>query len=94
MEHGYENLLIDFPEKDVARIALNRPEHLNAMTYGLVTDLHEAFDAIDRDHSVRVLILTGAGRGFCAVLISPVLVRFLAPKGLGNSNRVWPFNNT
>ena len=42
MEHGYENLLIDFPEKDVARIALNRPEHLNAMTYGLVTDLHEA----------------------------------------------------
>ena len=68
MEHGYENLLIDFPEKDVARIALNRPEHLNAMTYGLVTDLHEALDAIDRDHSVRVLILTGSGRGFCAGL--------------------------
>ncbi|HAX04085.1 MAG TPA: enoyl-CoA hydratase [Acidimicrobiaceae bacterium] len=68
MEDEYENLVVDFPEPEIARITLDRPERLNAMTYGLVTDLHQALDQIDGDHSVRVLILTGAGRGFCAGL--------------------------
>ena len=68
METTYDNLQIDFPEDEIARITLNRPERLNAMTYGLVTDLHGALDAIDNDHSTRAIILTGAGRGFCAGL--------------------------
>ena len=68
MKDKYENLVIDFPEEEIARITLNRPERLNAMTHGLVTDLHEALDFFDSSHSVRVLILTGAGRGFCAGL--------------------------
>jgi len=68
MKDKYENLVIDFPEEEIARITLNRPERLNAMTYGLITDLHEAFDLIDGAHSVRAVILTGAGRGFCAGL--------------------------
>jgi len=68
MKDEYENLVIDFPEEEIARITLNRPERLNAMTHGLVTDLHEALDFVDSNHSVRVLILTGAGRGFCAGL--------------------------
>ena len=68
METSYDNLQIDFPEDEIARITLNRPERLNAMTYGLVTDLHGALDAIDNDHSTRAIILTGAGRGFCAGL--------------------------
>ena len=68
METTYDNLEIDFPEDGIARITLNMPERLNAMTYGLVADLHAALDDIDNDHSTRVVILTGAGRGFCAGL--------------------------
>ncbi|MET0917783.1 MAG: 2-(1,2-epoxy-1,2-dihydrophenyl)acetyl-CoA isomerase PaaG [Burkholderiales bacterium] len=47
-------------------MTLNRPERLNALTYDLVDELHRAMRAIDADHDCRVVILTGAGRGFCA----------------------------
>ena len=68
METTYDNLEIGFPEEGIARVTLNRPERLNAMTYGLVNDLHAALDSIDQDHTIRAVILTGAGRGFCAGL--------------------------
>jgi len=47
-------------------LTLNRPDHLNALTVQLVADLGAALDEVDRDGSCRVLILTGAGRAFCA----------------------------
>ena len=47
-------------------MTLNRPSKLNAMNAELVTGLHDAFDAIAADGDCRVVILTGAGRGFCA----------------------------
>lgn len=50
----------------VATITLNRPERLNAFSQVMLGELHEALDAIERDPSVRVLLLTGTGRGFCA----------------------------
>jgi enoyl-CoA hydratase len=59
---------IDHPANGVARITLNRPERMNTRTYELVTDLHNALDAVDADHECRAVILTGAGRGFCAGL--------------------------
>lgn len=49
-------------------LTLNRPERLNALSYGLVRELHEAFDALAADDSCRVIVLTGAGRAFCAGL--------------------------
>jgi enoyl-CoA hydratase len=52
----------------VPRITLNRPEKLNAMDATLVTELHEALDSAGRDADCRVIVLTGAGRGFCAGL--------------------------
>ncbi len=52
----------------VALLTLNRPEKLNAMTSELVQSLHEHLDEIAVDPAVRVVILTGAGRGFCAGL--------------------------
>ena len=56
------------PTTGVALLTMNRPEALNAMTVDLVQGLHDHLDDIAVDRSVRVVILTGAGRGFCAGL--------------------------
>ncbi len=50
----------------IARLVLNRPERMNAINTQLVTDLRSAVAAANDDSSVRVLILSGAGRAFCA----------------------------
>jgi enoyl-CoA hydratase/carnithine racemase len=50
----------------VLTITLNRPERLNAWTGQMGTELMQAFDRSDADDEVRVVIVTGAGRGFCA----------------------------
>jgi enoyl-CoA hydratase/carnithine racemase len=47
-------------------VTLNRPERLNAITVELVQDLLAALTEADGDPSVRVVVLTGAGRAFCA----------------------------
>ena len=56
------------PRAGVAVITLDRPDRLNAMNHELVQDLHDAFDGLRSDRSTRVVVLTGAGRGFCAGL--------------------------
>ena len=48
------------------RIMLNRPERLNALTVEMAAALHAALDEAEADKSCRALLLTGAGRGFCA----------------------------
>jgi enoyl-CoA hydratase/carnithine racemase len=50
----------------VATITLNRPDQLNAFTGTMMRELIDAFDQVDADDDVRVVIVTGAGRGFCA----------------------------
>ena len=61
-------VLVDSPHPGVTRITLNRPARLNAMTSELVQALHAALDAVAIDPACRVVVLTGAGRGFCAGL--------------------------
>lgn len=56
------------PAEGIALLTLNRPDKLNAMTSELVQSLHDHLDAVAVDPEVRVVILTGAGRGFCAGL--------------------------
>ena len=56
------------PSPGIALVTLNRPDKLNAMTSELVESLHDTLDTIADDESVRVVVLTGAGRGFCAGL--------------------------
>jgi enoyl-CoA hydratase len=62
------SVLVETTRPGVTRITLNRPEKLNAMTVDLVQGLHDALDAVEADRSCRVVVLTGAGRGFCAGL--------------------------
>ncbi|WP_029047228.1 crotonase/enoyl-CoA hydratase family protein [Cupriavidus sp. amp6] len=53
-------------EDGVATITLHRPDQLNAFTAQMMQDLIGAFDATDADDNVRAVIVTGAGRAFCA----------------------------
>src|ERR1700678_1792582 len=52
----------------ITLVTPTRPDRLNAMTADLVGELHDTLGAIDQDRSCRVVVLTGAGRGFCAGL--------------------------
>jgi enoyl-CoA hydratase len=52
----------------VVLVRLNRPERLNAIDYALVSDLHDALDRVADDADCKVVVLTGAGRAFCAGL--------------------------
>jgi 2-(1,2-epoxy-1,2-dihydrophenyl)acetyl-CoA isomerase len=51
---------------DVATITLNRPHKLNAFNEAMHRELAQAFDRIEADAAIRAVLLTGAGRGFCA----------------------------
>ena len=53
-------------ERGRARITLNRPEKRNALSFELMTELHEALWEADDDTSVHAVILRGAGRSFSA----------------------------
>ena len=61
----YETLLTELRD-GVLTVTLNRPERLNAFTTQMMHDLLALFDAVDADDDVRVVVVTGAGRGFCA----------------------------
>jgi len=64
---AYRDLLYDVSDH-TATITLNRPDRMNAISGGMLASFSEAFRDADRDRDVRVIILTGAGRGFCAGL--------------------------
>lgn len=56
------------PRAGITQITMNRPSKLNAMTSEMVEQLHDELSAVSKDRECRVVILTGAGRGFCAGL--------------------------
>jgi enoyl-CoA hydratase len=61
-----DTLQVDHPYEGVTRITLDRPERLNAMNAVLIAELHQALAGVAADPACRVVILTGAGRGFCS----------------------------
>lgn len=60
------NTLIVEKKDGIATVTLNRPDRLNALNSELMTELGKALDEIEVDASIRCLLLTGAGRGFCS----------------------------
>jgi enoyl-CoA hydratase/carnithine racemase len=58
--------LTEHVEQGVLTLTLNRPERLNAWTHRMETELRHAIEAADADEKVRAIVVTGAGRGFCA----------------------------
>lgn len=60
-----QETLLDIAD-GVATLTLNRPEKLNAFTSTMMREIIEAFDETDANDDVRAVIVTGAGRGFCA----------------------------
>jgi enoyl-CoA hydratase len=59
---------VEKPQPRTSVITLNRPERLNAMSIELVIELDEAFRRVADDNDTSVVVLTGAGRGFCSGL--------------------------
>ncbi|MCA1654251.1 MAG: 2-(1,2-epoxy-1,2-dihydrophenyl)acetyl-CoA isomerase PaaG [Sphingomonadales bacterium] len=62
---SFETILFDI-DAGVARLTLNRPERLNSFTVQMHGEVADALSQVEGDGSVRALLLTGAGRGFCA----------------------------
>ncbi len=62
---SYQNILFTIGQ-GVATLTLNRPDKLNSFTQAMHLEVRDAIDTLRGDPSVRVLLLTGAGRGFCA----------------------------
>lgn len=62
---SYQTILFE-ASQGIARLTLNRPERLNSFNTVMLSEVQDALAAVAQDGSARVLVLTGAGRGFCA----------------------------
>jgi enoyl-CoA hydratase len=67
-EASGKTVQIDAPAPGVRLLTLDRPHRLDAMSGELIRDLHRALDQVAADEECRVVVITGAGRGFCAGL--------------------------
>ena len=63
---AYDEQIIYEVRDAIATVTLNRPARLNAWTPQMGRELHQAFERAATDPGVRVIVVTGAGRGFCA----------------------------
>jgi 2-(1,2-epoxy-1,2-dihydrophenyl)acetyl-CoA isomerase len=83
---AYQTILFEVSD-GIARLTLNRPERLNSFNTVMHSEVRDALAAVRQDASARVLILTGAGRGFCAGqdLGDRVVAADGAPPDLGQS---------
>lgn len=83
----FETITISVVES-TATITLNRPEKLNAYTVQMGDDLVEAFSSLATDDDVRVVVITGAGRAFCAGVDFDVLKAQFAGTDTGSQKKL------
>ena len=90
MPAAYEHILVETTPEGVRTLVLNRPERLNAVNVALSAELPHAVAEAGADDAVRVLVLTGAGRAFCAGLdLDPAnLGRWLEQQAAGRTARL------
>jgi enoyl-CoA hydratase/carnithine racemase len=63
---AYSQIEVEIGQDHIAEIVLNRPEHLNAFNTPMARELNTALNALDEDSQVRVILIKGAGKAFCA----------------------------
>jgi enoyl-CoA hydratase/carnithine racemase len=80
----YEQILYEV-EEPIATITLNRPDRLNAWTNRMGKEVHHAVARAERDRRVVAIVITGAGRGFCAGADLQGLEQISEGKGMGDS---------
>jgi enoyl-CoA hydratase/carnithine racemase len=73
----YEKVMVAIGPNHVAELTLNRPEHLNTLDSPMAEELYQALMELDVDPKVRVVLLKGAGKAFCA------------GKNTGNGSNAW-----
>jgi enoyl-CoA hydratase len=66
MPEPVASVRLERTEDGIALLRLDRPRHLNALTDGMIAQMGRLLDEVAADQKIRVLILTGAGRGFCS----------------------------
>ena len=91
----YTTILLDRPADGVARITLNRPDRGNGVVPEMAADLIDALNRLETDFEVRVLVLTGAGKQFCAGADLHEFKRYLAEEHAAaqepyNARVLWP----
>lgn len=59
-------ITVEYPRPEVALVSLNRPERMNAMAFDVMVPFREALEEISFNNTVRVVIITGKGEGFCS----------------------------
>ena len=66
MRMKFEKVIVEISEKYVAAVTLNRPDNLNTFDSTMAGELYDALLELDSDKTVRVILLKGAGKAFCA----------------------------
>ena len=70
----YKNIIVEKKDQ-VDWVTLNRPESLNSITTPMVTELRDYFGNLMENDSTRIVVLRGAGTGFCMYHLGTVLIR-------------------
>ena len=86
----YQHILYEVSDK-IATITLNRPDRMNAWTATMERDVRHAMEAASADDNVRVIVLTGAGRAFCAGADMDAL-KGLDPSDIRRAENIPPFD--
>lgn len=63
---NYQDLIVERNDTHIVSITLNRPDQLNTFTSLMAAELHEALKLLDGDPNIRVIVIKGAGKAFCA----------------------------